>query len=317
MNLLQNHLLPAGILALVSLLFSACSADSATATPARTIQVTLMPTVTRDIPPSAVPTAASVPPVVPVASPAPLAEPTPGAINSPDGQLSCSGVGLYRQCNDSVLRISFDMPFAWGAVTTTYKSYSDGFNTGNETKYKFGAVLAPNGDLLKIEAGGTSKIFVLARDGDNTSFNGFAAMPVDCVSNTEIIYRCIKVNDRVILQLSIANHMWLCSLGPQPPLKPLAAIYIDLPDNPKINGFVALADISTAALAKALRDILREPDESGSPAGCKIDAIWQTYDAEATAFLQSLEEGTADVDDQTLFGQVKHVAESIRPLSVP
>ncbi len=323
MNMPQSRVIVILALTLSVVRLAACSGNGAPAnapanapdSSARPIPITLVPTATSDVP--LMPTPALLAATAePPATPMPITPPTAGAINSPEGQLICAGAGLYRQCRDQVLQISFDIPFAWGAITTTYKSYSDSFNTGNEYKYQFGGVLLPNGDPLMAQAGGTSKVFVLARDGDKTSFNGFAAAPVSCVSSKELVNRCIKLSDIVILQLSMDGHTQMCNLNPYKELEPLARVYIDLPDNPKISGFVFLLNASTTTSSKTLRDSLGVDGADNLPDGCKTDAV-TIYDTEVEKFLQSLEEGTADVDDQQLFGQIRHLAESIKPFTVP
>lgn len=313
------HLVATMIIVILSMFgLSACSDDSTTARPIRNIQITLMPTPTRNVsrnasPPTAVP---ATPTLEPTASQLLLAILTPGAITSPNDQLSCTGGGMYRQCTDQVAQISFDLPLAWGAVTTTLHSYTgtagvddEALGIGREYLYQFDEVRPASKNMVQVKAGGQTQYFRLGRDGIETDFGGFGVQPVTCVSDTSTLYRCIKLSESVVLQLRMTSYVGLCELGPERLRMPRATLYIDLPNNPKINGFNFISPASSATTAENLISSMKATESAD---GCN-DNAGKAFDAKVATYLQSLEEGTADADDQQLFGQIKHLAESIKP----
>lgn len=235
-----------------------------------------------------------------------------------EGTLDCVPTGSLAHCVDDVLSIEFDIPASWGSVKT--KLLAGGY-TGHAYYYYFGG---------KTDAG--PKDLVAGGLSANYSSGGRGAMPTDfwgyedadwhrasaCAGSGDRFGNsypiCREVSDHVAWMIRFPSAEVLCPHGFYAwETAPAFRIEVNLPDNPKINGFVFEAAFFSRAFADQVEAELYPllGIQAGfEPRRCD-EASRQAFDRQLAALIDSIMERTADAETIENVDELIHFAESI------
>jgi hypothetical protein len=243
--------------------------------------------------------------------------PEPDTVAEPDffvdEPVACEAAEDFVRCEDPVLGLSFEQPEAWGPISATLRESMAG--TGRAYEYLYA-------DLPIVNAGGRSADFTEGRGGMVTDFAGSGVMgfndatPADwCAALTASL--CEVVQPNVVLALRMPEALGLCdSPDFELQFRQRAYVWVLLPDNPSVNGFVFVAPFLSAEGDEHLLDLREEllGWDGTSHTTCTPDTQAE-FDAEVAAYLADLENGEADADTLEMVAGLRHLAESIAPLT--
>jgi hypothetical protein len=104
---------------------------------------------------------------------------------------------------------------------------------------------------------------------------------------------------------------YVCDPGPSSLYAPIGIVAINLPDNPRINGFVIAADLLTEARWQTMADTLGLGNKL-QDTKCQDPLARQQFDAQVAELFAALKAHTADADTQSHVDALLHLAQSIR-----
>ena len=242
------------------------------------------------------------------ATPEPEPSPLPTQENPAESDTfvpECDPAGEYTRCRDSVLGIQFEYPAEWGSVTgTTWSGYDAGF------KYVYQFSMAGyryQQAILRVAAGGTGNAYSEPRSRFFTDFEGFGSDFGDEKCASYEVSVCDVFNEHLVVKLSFPQAEIVCDPGPGVIYDPIMRILVDLPGNPRIQGFVFVSEFVSASMSQELRSIISLPDP---PEQCETGGA--RFDAKVQEIIRRVAAG--DLDDETAANlrKLRHLAESIQ-----
>lgn len=217
----------------------------------------------------------------------------------------CAAGDEYNHCRDAVLNIAFAYPPAWGEISA--RRFAG--DTGSGYQYQF----TPG--TTYPQAGGDSRDFTQARDRTLIDFAGFgpdaSTAPDKYLSYGAMLTRTTPAGVLVLFAFPAAEYVCKLDHGSGTVVAPLGVVAIDLPRNPKINGFVFVATILSAPLWKDLAAVLGLQDQTQA-AKCQDAALRQQFDGKVAEVVAAIQAGTVDAGTQANLDQLMHLAQSIR-----
>ena len=243
--------------------------------------------------------------------PTPYESPTPTVSVTPfptvarsETKPDCSPGALYTRCYDAILKLSFEYPARWGAITGNLR------NTLGQPVFAY-TFSFTNPEKLAIQAGGRGKGIIEARGGGSlTDFRGFKqAFPGACGDG--VVFFCQEISPQVIFEISGSQAEDVCQPAPGVEQYPMVIVMIDLPDNPTINGFLFASEFLSDAQKQELDGMLGYSSNT-MPRFTTCDAeSQQRYDARVNAIVADVINGSGDAVTRDHFEMLLHLAHSI------
>jgi hypothetical protein len=225
---------------------------------------------------------------------------------------ACVPGAEYTACHDDILAIDFEYPTAWGEFTSMlYPGSNVAGGSGFGYDYSFNPPSSP------LTAGGRSRDFGQGgRGGMWVDFGGFEAdqplaQAAKSVCRNYGAAVCTTIQTRVVFMISYPVADYVCATGPGIIDSPVGTIAIDLPDNPKINGFVFTSHILSDKRTHELLIILGVGGTMMYEA-CNEAGLRQQFDAKLKEIKDAIEAGTVDSVTQTNIDRLLHLAQSIQ-----
>jgi hypothetical protein len=215
------------------------------------------------------------------------------------------------RCDDPVLAMSFEQPAAWGPMTASLRNSIAGTGLAYDYLYE---------DLPGvILAGGRSADFTEGRGGMLTDFAGSGPLGLGGLSPEAWCDRltaaiCTVVQSNVVLAFRFVAAEPLCNLpDPSPFEHPLAFVWVLLPDNPQINGFVFAAPFLSDEAAEHVLELRREilgwsPETYHTRCAPDQQAA---FDEALGLYLADLDAGQVDAETLENVAALRHLAESV------
>lgn len=256
------------------------------------------------------------------ALPAPTTAPVPTStqqllVHNPEliskRKLNCSSLGTFTKCVDDVLNIEFEYPTIWGEIEATLRT---GGYTGYAYDYYFGGKTIAETEPLV--AGGRSMDFSEGRGGMSTDFAGYgnSGMQIKeiCDLRLQVLFPiCQKVIPGVAWMIRFPNAEYICNSAPGFYTTPVFRIEVDLPNNPKINGFVFEAPLFSEQFSNQVKNELYPILGLGSdmvPTKCD-ETNQQAFDSQRNVFLERITNKTSDSETLRNLDELIHLATSI------
>jgi hypothetical protein len=247
---------------------------------------------------------------VPTLTPQPLADQSK-LISK--GKLNCSPFVTFTKCVDDVLNIEFEYPTIWGEIEAVLGT---GGYTGYAYTYYFGGKTIAETDPLV--AGGRSVDFSEGRGGMSTDFAGYGDSGLQlkeaCDSKWQDMFPvCQKIASNVTWMIRFPNAKYICNSAPGFYTTPVFRIEVDLPNNPKINGFVFESRLFSERFNNQVKSELYPLlGLSSDMAPTKCDETnQQEFDSQLKVFTERITNRTADSETLKNLGELIHLAKSI------
>ena len=210
--------------------------------------------------------------------------------------LDCSRGAVFTQCNDSLLRIRFEYPTAWGTLKTNLSSGDAGY------EYEYNVSL-PGSDNFSRIAGGISGDFTEGREGTVFDYKGWE---IEC---NDYDY-CLPIRPGVVVYI-VPTITDFCEAGKTIySWPPDFVVAIQLPQNEAIHGFAFVHGFISETTGAKLDNLIGLPDGDLFPQSCTASNK-QAY----RSILQDIMSGkqTDFVDRQSVLmvQELMHLAESI------
>lgn len=229
------------------------------------------------------------------------------------GTLNCSLLGTFTKCVDNILDIEFEYPTIWGEIEAELRT--GGYSGYAYDYYYDGKTIAESEPLV---AGGRSKDFSEGRGGVSTDFAGYGntsmQLKESCDPTQKILFPiCQKASSNVAWMIRLPNAEYICNSAPGFYTTPVFRIEVDLPDNPKINGFIFEAPFYSKQFFNAVKNKLYPllGLDSGMIATRCDEKSQQAFDAKLTVFLGELINKSADSETLRNLDELIHLANSI------
>jgi len=228
-------------------------------------------------------------------------------------KLNCSSLGIFTKCVDDVLNIEFEYPTIWGEIEAELRT--GGYSGYAYDYYYGGKAIAETEPLV---AGGRSKDFSEGRGGVSTDFAGYGNTGIQlkesCDPNQQSLFPvCQKVSSNVAWMIRLPDAEYICNSAPGFYTTPVFRIEVDLPDNPKINGFVFEAPFYSEQFSNEVKNELYPLlglESDMIPTRCD-EKSQQAFDAKLKVFLDNLTNKLADSETLKKLDALTHLANSI------
>ncbi len=172
----------------------------------------------------------------------------------------CIDGQTYTRCKDDLLQIEFEYPSSWGDITAQLlKSWEAGY------KYSYDFSNLPAFGKRYVEAGGRSHDFHESRGSGISDFKGFLNVsPREICLTAYATPYCVTVQPNVIFMIEVPEAENICDPGPRTIYQPIGVNLMNLPKNPKINGFAIAAPFLYDQLQNELDSLLGIIPEQGA-----------------------------------------------------
>jgi hypothetical protein len=245
-------------------------------------------------------------------TPSPTYTPTPTYTPSPSPtleqvSLSCQKSQNWTTCTDPLLGIEYQYPATWGDISGFINPYSG--ITGLSYYYEFHYIATNNRPF--IQAGGEIKDFNVGREAFITDFRGFGTSTGSeyCRHMADVL-SCKEIQPNVIFVIDAPIVSLICKPGPGLETDFHAKILINLPDNPRINGFLFVSTFLSPVLKHEL-DAIIGLNAPGPPENC-TDATQKQYDQKVQEIYQQYLHNTLDEISSHNIQDLLHLASSIK-----
>jgi hypothetical protein len=228
-------------------------------------------------------------------------------------KLTCLTLGDFIKCVDRTLNLEFEYPTSWGEVEAVLRT---GDYTGFAYDYFFaGKTISESEPLV---AGGRSQDFSEGRGAMPTDFAGYGEAGLQyrqiCdPSRSDLFPICQEAKPEIAWMILFPNANYLCDGYPSRRVQPVFRIEINLPDNPRINGFVIeapfLSDEFITKMENELYSLIGFGEE-GLAAKCGQEDQ-QAFDTLLLEFLEEINTRTMDDEINSNLDQLHHLVNSI------
>ena len=221
-----------------------------------------------------------------------------------EGKLDCIPNVPYSHCSDEILGIEFEIPQDWGEVFTTMTTGDTGYAYG----YTFEDLIARQ--IFEAATGGLSRDFSKGIEAGLTSFSGYGSTDSHrCLALQNIAPICEVIKPQVIFLMRFPESNSVCDPYADTIFSPVILVEINLPGNPKINGFVFVYPFLSQKARQGIFAILGYMDSSGAT---RCDPTSQEqFDIKIAELIAAIEAGTVDDETRQNINKLKHLAESI------
>jgi hypothetical protein len=249
--------------------------------------------------------------LVPSSTPGPLVH-QPELISRK--KLDCSSLGTFTKCIDDVLNIEFEYPTLWGEIEAELRT---GGYTGYAYDYYYGGKTISETEPLV--AGGRSMDFSEGRGGMSTDFAGYGKTGLQFKTNacasewTDLFPVCQEVTTGIAWMIRFPNAKYICNSSPGFYTTPVFRIEVDLPNNPKINGFVFEAPLFSEQFDDEVKSELYPLlglDSDMIPTKCG-EINQQAFDSRLKTFIERITNKSTDSETLRNFDELTHLATSI------
>ena len=230
------------------------------------------------------------------------------------GKLNCSPLGTFTKCVDDVLNIEFEYPTIWGEIEAVLGT---GGYTGYAYTYYFdGKTIAETEPLV---AGGRSIDFSEGRGGISTDFAGYGDKGLQYISKAcdsewnDLFPICQELTTGVAWMIRFPNAKYICNSPPGFYTTPVFRIEVDLPNNPKITGFVFEAPLFSEQFDKQVKSELYPLlglDSDMRPTKCD-ETNQKVFDSQLKVFIERIISKSADSETLKNLDELIHFATSI------
>jgi hypothetical protein len=218
----------------------------------------------------------------------------------------CTAGRTYTLCQDDLLRIDFKYPTSWGEITGQFQ---ESWETGYKYNYAFSNI--PAFGRQYVMAGGRSRDFSESRGSGITDFKGFLnASPREICGSTIATPYCVTVQPNVFFKIQVPEAKYICDPGPGMIFEPVGLIFVNLPENPQINGFIFASPFLSDPLQDELDALLGITADQGATL-CDLSSL-QAYDQRVKDIVDAFLGNRLEYDSQHNLELLIHLAHSIR-----
>jgi hypothetical protein len=209
----------------------------------------------------------------------------------------------YTACHDDILAIDFEYPSNWGEISALF---SQGGYAGFSYEYYF------SGSYVGQRAGGRSRDFAEGRGGILTDFLGFGSDPAGAQSTCQHFAAdiCKAVQPGVVFMMRLLKSDLSCNPELQVASE-IGMVAVNMPQGPKINGFLFASGILSDQLENDL-DAILSSDPKIRQEKCEDAALRQQFDAKVNEIKDAIEAGTVDIETQANIDRLLYLARSIQ-----
>jgi len=245
-------------------------------------------------------------------APSPTVELTKGSEVISKVILQCIPLEHFAKCADETLNMEFEYPIVWGEIEAVLRT---GWDSGYAYNYSFsGGTISAR---YLSEAAGLSIDFAEGREIYPLDFAGFGnetLLRTNSCEERNLYPICEYINSDVRWMIRFPNAKYFCESSHRN-TSPVFRIEVNLPENPRINGFVFEVPFLSDTIYQDLREriyplLLFEPNLVPSVETCKIENR-EPFDKQVMKFIERLKTKSLDVETEKNLEDLMHLAESI------
>jgi hypothetical protein len=216
---------------------------------------------------------------------------------------SCTAASNTTTCHDAVLAMHYAYPSTWGTISAK-------FFTGGYSGYGYDYSFSNN----SYSAGGRSQDFSEGRESFLTDFGGFGSVASETNKNCKHFGAfCDLAQPNVWITMITPSAADECFSNTPDPNAFYGMVAIDLPTNPKINGFLFISPLVSLSLMKRYKlDTILGSTKAQREAACEDSALTKQFDVAVAQIVAIVRARTGDNETQAHYNQLLGLAQSIR-----
>jgi hypothetical protein len=221
--------------------------------------------------------------------------------------------GSLVKVSDKLLNIEFSYPAEWGQLKAYLKGNRPADGVQADPTYGYAYEYMLSGRSVGLNIGGRSTDFTEGRGSIPTDFKGFENLKPAEFCNTYLpgsLKKCSVMNPNQIYAVQVPTSAMFCPQVPDSVFtEPSVILFVNLPNNKKINGFVFNFNFLSDDMDKVLSDAIAYNQEKCSNGDA---AAKKAYDDKAKAAFDKVVNGTADTKTKKNLELFKVIVDSIK-----